>query len=280
MTALKHRALRIDMLADNLAWKSCSGHLIHGPSGFRGLRRGRGCQQGLHLRSSKGMDAAVSIEHLAALLASPPRTRILEILLDGQPRSATELGTISCVAFSTASTHLAKLVDAGLVTLERSGRHRSYRVAGPHVVDVMEALYEHLPGQERQRNRPLSEIEVARTCYDHLAGRLGSSMTQAMVSQGYLRSQGKNFLLSEHGRAFFSGIGIDLEVVKRQRRMFARRCLDWTDKRDHLGGALGAALARHCFMMGWVQPGSRPRLVHATTLGTKVFQEHFGSALT
>jgi DNA-binding transcriptional ArsR family regulator len=141
------------------------------------------------------MDAVASVEHLAALLASPPRRRILEILLDGHPRSATELGIISQVAFNTASTHIAKLVDAGLVAFERSGRHRFYRVSGPHVVDVMEALYELLPGQERQRERRLTEIEEARTCYDHLAGRLGASLTHAMVLQGYLRSHGKDFLL-------------------------------------------------------------------------------------
>ena len=222
------------------------------------------------------MDAVKSIEGLAALLASPPRRRMLEVLLDGHPRSATELGIISRVAFNTASTHLGRLVEAGLVSFERSGRHRFYRISEPRVSDMIETLYEFLPGQKKPPARILTEIEAARTCYDHLAGRLGSSLASAMISHGYLTPFEKEFLLSEEGQSFCFRLGIDLEVVRRQRRMFARRCLDWTDKRDHLGGALGAALTRHYFAMKWLRPGSGPRLVEATPQGVRAFQEHFG----
>ena len=222
------------------------------------------------------MDAVNSIEGLAALLASPPRRRMLEVLLDGQPRSATELGIISRVAFNTASTHLGRLVESGLVSFERNGRHRFYRISEPRVSDVIETLYEFLPSQGKPPARSLTEIEAARTCYDHLAGRLGSSLACLMVSQGYLIPHEKGFLLSEEGQAFCFGLGIDLEAVRRQRRMFARRCLDWTDKRDHLGGALGAALTRHYFVMEWLRPGSSPRLVQVTPKGARAFQEHLG----
>ena len=222
------------------------------------------------------MDAVKSIEGLAALLASPPRRRMLEVLLDGHPRSATELAIISRVAFSTASTHLSRLVESELVSFERSGRHRFYRISESRISDMIETIYEFFPSLSRPSGRPLTEIETARTCYDHLAGRLGSSLTYAMISQGYLTPFEKEFLLSEEGQSFCFKLGIDLEAVRRQRRMFARRCLDWTDKRDHLGGALGAALTGHYFAMKWLRPGSGPRLVQVTSQGASAFQEHLG----
>ncbi len=225
------------------------------------------------------MDAAKTVEGLAALLASPPRRRMLEVLLDGHPRSATELAIISGVAFNTASTHLGRLVESGFVSFERDGRHRFYRISEPQISDVIETMYESLPGLSKPPARPLTEIEAARTCYDHLAGRLGSSLTCAMISRGYLAPHEKEFLLSEEGRSFCSGLGIDLEAVTRQRRMFARRCLDWTDKRDHLGGALGAALTRRYFAMEWLRPGSRPRLVRVTPHGARAFRKHLGVTL-
>ena len=225
------------------------------------------------------MDAARTVEGLAALLASPPRRRILEVLLDGHPRSATELAIISRVAFNTASTHLSRLVEAGFVSFERSGRHRFYRIAEPRISDVIETMYESLPDPQEPPARLLTEIEAARTCYDHLAGRLGSSLTYAMISRGYLTPHEKEFLLSEEGQSFCLRLGIDLRAVRRQRRMFARRCLDWTDKRDHLGGALGAALTKNYFAMEWLRPGSRPRLVEVTPQGVRAFQNHLGLAL-
>ena len=203
---------------------------------------------------------------------------MLEVLLDGHPRSATELAIISRVAFNTASTHLGRLVEASLVSCERSGRHRFYRISDPRVSDVIEALYELLPSREKLPERTLTEIEAARTCYDHLAGRLGASLTCAMIAQGYLILREKEFLLSEEGQAFCFRLGIDLEAVRRLRRMFARRCLDWTDKRDHLGGALGAALTRRYFAMKWLRLGSSPRLVQVTPRGAMAFQQHLGLA--
>ena len=231
------------------------------------------------IRYNRNMDAIKTIDELAALLASPPRRRMLEVLLDGHPRSVTELAIISRVAFSTASTHLGRLVEAGFVNFERTGRHRFYRISEPLISDVIETMYEFLPSLKKPPARPLTEIEAARTCYDHLAGRLGASLAFAMISQGYLTPSEKEFLLSEEGQSFCFRLGIDPEAVRRQRRMFARRCLDWTDKRDHLGGALGAALTRHYFAMEWLRPGPHPRLVRVTPQGAKAFQKHLGLAL-
>lgn len=196
--------------------------------------------------------------------------------MDGHARSATELAIISRVAFNTASTHLSRLVESGFVDYERSGRHRFYRICEPQISDVIETLYEFLPNAKQPSARRITEIEAARTCYDHLAGRLGSALAWAMISRGYLTPHNKEFLLSEDGQSFCFGLGIDLEAVKRQRRMFARRCLDWTDKRDHLGGALGAALTSHYFAMGWLRPGPLPRLVSVTPKGAAAFQERLG----
>ena len=194
------------------------------------------------------MDAVNSIEGLAALLASPPRRRMLEVLLDGQPRSATELAIISRVALNTASTHLSRLVEAGLVSFERSGRHRFYRISEPRVSDVIETLYEFLPSRKKPPARTLTKIEAARTCYDHLAGRLGSSLACIMISRGYLTPHEKGFLLSEEGQLFYF----------------------------RLGGALGAALTRHYFAMEWLRPGSHPRLVQVTPQGARAFQKYLG----
>ena len=132
---------------------------------------------------------------------------MLEVLLDGHPRSATELSIISRAAFSTASNHLGRLVEAGFVDFERNGRHRFYRISEPRVSDVIEAMYEFLPNQKGPPARLLTEIEAARTCYDHLAGRLGSALTDAMISRGYLTPNEKEFLLSADGQSVLLRVG-------------------------------------------------------------------------
>ena len=135
---------------------------------------------------------------------------MLEVLLDGHPRSATELSIISRAAFSTASSHLGRLVEAGFVDFERNGRHRFYRISEPRISDVIETMYEFLPNQKGPSARLLTEIEAARTCYDHLAGRLGSALTRAMTSRGYLVPHEKEFVLSAEGQSFCLELGIDL----------------------------------------------------------------------
>jgi DNA-binding transcriptional ArsR family regulator len=216
---------------------------------------------------------------LAGLLAAPARVRMLEALLAGGSRSAIDLAAIADVQPSTASSHLAKLVGLGLVVCEKHGRHRFYRVAGGQVGDVVEAIGELVPGgAPRPRARPRNEMEAARTCYDHLAGQLGTAITDAMVARRHIRPRGKDFVLAKSGRVFLAGLGVDIEAAQAQRRLFARRCLDWTERRYHLGGALGAALARHCFEAGWLRRPDDDRVIRATPKGARAFADHFGLA--
>ena len=225
---------------------------------------------------------------MAGLLAAPARVRMLEALLAGGARSAIDLAAIADVQPSTASSHLAKLVGLGLVRCEKQGRHRFYRVAGGQVGDVVEAIGELIPGGElvpggavsgtRPRVRPRNEMEAARTCYDHLAGQLGTAITDAMVARRHIRPRGKDFVLAKSGRAFLAELGVDVEAAQAQRRLFARRCLDWTERRYHLGGALGAALAHHCFDAGWLRRPDDDRVIRPTPKGARAFADHFGVA--
>ena len=223
--------------------------------------------------------------NLAGLLAAPARVRMLEALLGGGARSAIDLAAIADVQPSTASSHLSKLVGVGLVSVEKHGRHRFYRVTGGRVGDLVEAIGELATGggpahsQARPRTRPRSEMEAARTCYDHLAGRLGTALTDAMVQHRHIRVRGKDFQLTKAGEAFLKGLGVDVEGARGQRRLFARACLDWTERRYHLGGALGAALTRRCFEAGWVRRPDDDRVIRATSKGARAFADHFGVAL-
>lgn len=220
----------------------------------------------------------MSLAAMATLLAAPARARMLEALLEEGPLPAIELAAIAGVQPQTASSHLAKLVDARLLAVDRLGRHRFYRIAGAQVSDVVEALNELLPGGGGPARRPPAEMALARTCYDHLAGRLGTALTAGMIARRHLRPRGKDFELTRAGRRFLAGLGIDVEAATRQRRFFARRCLDWTERRHHLGGALGAALAHHCFEARWIGRGERERTVRVTPAGALAFREHFGVA--
>ncbi len=219
---------------------------------------------------------------MAGLLAAPARVRMLEALLAGGSRSAIDLAAIADVQPSTASSHLAKLVGLGLVTCEKQGRHRFYRVAGGQVGDVVEAIGELVPGGARpvaqSRARPRNEMEAARTCYDHLAGQLGTAITDALIARRHIRPRGKDFVLAKSGRAFLAGLGVDVAAARGQRRLFARRCLDWTERRYHLGGALGAALARRCFEAGWLRRPDDDRVIRPTPRGARAFADHFGVA--
>ncbi len=221
------------------------------------------------------MDAPVSLADLAALMAAPARARMLETLLEGEPLSAIELAVIGDVQPPTASSHLSKLVGAGLVTSKKQGRHRFFEAASAHVTDVVEGLNELIPDRAQPKSRAPKDLQMVRTCYDHLAGKLGTSLTDAMTANRYLSPQGKDFDLTAEGKTFFSDLGVDVEAAQRQRRLFARRCLDWTERRYHLGGALGAAFMVHCFDTGWIRHGDRKRGVRVTPHGSSLFRVYF-----
>jgi DNA-binding transcriptional ArsR family regulator len=217
----------------------------------------------------------------AALIGDPTRAAFLLALAEQDALPASELAARAGVSNSTASIQLGKLVAGGLVTVERRGRHRQYRLAGPNVAGAIEALALIAPQPPvrslRGANRAAA-IRQARTCYDHLAGALGVSLTEALFDRGLLERDGDDVRFSENGDEWFSGLGVDLEKVRAARRPPARLCLDWSERRYHLAGGLGAALARRLFELGWIERAGPTRAVRVTPKGRAALQRELGVA--
>ncbi|MEW2133541.1 winged helix-turn-helix domain-containing protein [Streptomyces sp. NPDC005435] len=223
---------------------------------------------------------APGLAALAALIADETRAACLLALLDGRAWTAGELARHAGVAASTLSEHLGKLVAGGLLAEERQGRHRYVRLAGPEVAQLIEDLTARLPADAvGQRPRTLRESSAGaamargRTCYDHLAGHLGITLTDGLTTRGLLR-QDTGFALTEAGLEWFGAAGIELD--RSGRRPLARSCLDWTERRPHLAGAAGAALCRHALESGWCERIGSGRAVRATATGARKFSELLG----
>jgi DNA-binding transcriptional ArsR family regulator len=225
------------------------------------------------------MFADAAISPVAALLAEPARVAILMALSDGRELAASELAMVAGVTAPTASVHLAKLVGAGLVGMRRQGRHRFYRLLRPELVHAMEALAvlapESAPRTHRQA-RIGRAVRAARTCYDHLAGRLGVTLTGALVERGSLRLENEQFLVTPKGARLFAEIGLDLAAARARRRAFAPACLDWSERVPHLAGSLGAALLTLVFERGWIERTAESRAVQVTSAGRRGFLRAFG----
>ncbi|MFJ5849974.1 ArsR/SmtB family transcription factor [Streptomyces sp. NPDC092903] len=223
--------------------------------------------------------AAPRLAALAALLADETRAVFCLALLDGRAWTAGELARHASVAPSTASEHLGKLVAGGLLAEERQGRHRYLRLAGEQVAHLVEELAGREAPGVAARPRTLgasgadSALARGRTCYDHLAGRLGLAVTDAMTARGLLR-QDTGFALTDAGLDWFGALGIGLET--RSRRPLVRGCLDWTERRPHLAGAAGAALCRHVLESGWCVRIGSGRAVRATPDGERALAARLG----
>jgi DNA-binding transcriptional ArsR family regulator len=228
------------------------------------------------------MDVEPSIAHLGALIAVPARANILSALFDGGALTAGELAYAARVTPQTTSAHLAKLVEARLLTVERRGRHRYYRLAGPEVADALEPLTlisPHTPVPPRKHVADVQKLREARFCYDHLAGRLGVLVTEAMLRRRLLISQERDFVLSRKGRDFCEELGIQSAQLKAQRRAYARQCLDWSERRPHLAGALGASLAHAFLGRRWIAKARTGREVTVTDAGRTALGERLGLIL-
>jgi DNA-binding transcriptional ArsR family regulator len=228
------------------------------------------------------MNEGPNFAEVGALIGDPARANILAALMDGRALTATELSYIAGVSPQTASGHLAKLTEARLLALESQGRHRYYRLSGPEVAQALEALMV-LATNGPPRHRPPGPrdeaMRMARTCYDHLAGRLGVGITQGLLERGFLAEAGKTFELTPAGVEFLTGFGVDLDAAHGRRRAFARSCLDWSERRSHLGGALGAAVAARCFELGWLRRAQNSRTVLVTETGQANLREAFALTL-
>ncbi|HEV8441508.1 MAG TPA: winged helix-turn-helix domain-containing protein [Methylomirabilota bacterium] len=220
----------------------------------------------------------MNIAAVAALVGDPARARMLTALMDGRARTAKELAYGAGITPQTASSHLAKLLRAQLLAMERQSRHRYFRLAAPSVGHAVEALMALSPTHARATHPegPLDGLRLARTCYDHLAGRLGVMVTDAMVRRRLLKPAGREFLLTTPGERFLDRLGVDVGQTRRERRAFARQCLDWSERRAHLAGSLGAALARRCLDLRWVRPVGEERTLALTPQGLRGLRTWFG----
>ncbi|MHB8190926.1 MAG: ArsR/SmtB family transcription factor [Ferrimicrobium sp.] len=228
------------------------------------------------------VDGDANIAPVAALMGEPARALVLMALADGRALAASTLATEAGVAASTISGHLARLVNGGLITVEVSGRHRYFRLAGPEVAQAVEALALLSPAQPIRSLRQGTHAEAirrARTCYDHLAGRLGVAICDSMVAGGALSvevrpnggldpvlgiGRSQLYVLTDDGRAFLATLGVVLDASSR--RPLTRYCLDWSEQRPHLGGALGAALLDRLVDLKWVIRAER-RVIRITSAG-------------
>jgi len=211
------------------------------------------------------MEANIAVP--AALIADPGRASILMALMDGRAHPASTLAYAANLSPQAASNHLAKLLDGGMVLVEDEGRHRYYRLARPEIAVALEALQALAPpirAIDEPRSTDARRLRAARSCYDHLAGRLGVAIAQAMEARGLLavpanEPTSKLYGLTEAGAEWFAGFGIAVPAGGSRGRPAARRCLDWTERRHHLSGLLGAALLNRLVELGWVirVPGSR-----------------------
>lgn len=216
------------------------------------------------------MDAAPNPVTVAALIGEPARATILMALFGGESRPATDLAHRCGLTPQTVSMHLARLVEGGLLAVERSGRHKYYRLAGPQVAYALEALNvlaPRTPVRSLRQSVEVRTLRFARTCYDHLAGAVGVGVADALLTRGYVERSDGHFHLTPEGTVWLADFGVDPAKLAHARRAFAPQCLDWSERRHHIAGALGAALAARLFELGWIARLPTSRAVRLTPSG-------------
>jgi DNA-binding transcriptional ArsR family regulator len=219
-----------------------------------------------------------NIVGIAALIGDHARAEILTALTAGQALTATELAGVAGVTKQTVSAHLAKLLEARLVAVESQGRHRYFRLDNRDVAQLLESLMgvAYRTGAVRLRASPREPaLRKARVCYDHLAGELGVLVFDGLEQRRLLRTGSDGLQLTRNGQRFFAGIGIDSEALVSRRRPLCRACLDWSVRRHHLAGALGAALLDRCFELGWARRAKDSRVVNFSPSGEQALRERF-----
>ena len=225
---------------------------------------------------------------VAALAGDPARAGMLHALMDGRALTASELAHVAGITPQTASGHLARMAAAGLLGVEKQGRHRYHRLASPAVAQMIESIMQVASDMEPRRSLSVgprdAALRAARTCYDHLAGRLGVALADALVAGGYAELANDAGLVTDAGIELLARIGIDVDALlarrgKRAARILCRPCLDWSERRAHLAGAVGAALCAHGFDKGWIRRIDGTRAVAITPKGQRIFREQLGVRL-
>jgi DNA-binding transcriptional ArsR family regulator len=218
---------------------------------------------------------------VAALAGDPARATMLHALMDGRALTATELAGAANIAPQTASGHLGRLLAARLVGVQQQGRHRYYRLASPAVARMMESIMR-VAWEGKPPSGPMTgprdlALRTARTCYDHLAGRLGVRLTDALLARGRIELADDAGVVTPSGKKFFGKLGLPGESLNpKGRRLLCCPCLDWSERRPHLAGVLGAALCMHSLGEGWVRRVRGSRALQITPKGARAFRDQFG----
>ena len=235
------------------------------------------------------MSNLATFAEVAALAGDLARAGMLRALMDGRALTASELARVAGVTRQTASGHISRMATAGLVSVEKQGRHRYHRLASPVVAQMLETIMQVASGPGATRP-PLvvgprdAALRLARTCYDHLAGRLGVALADTLIEHGYLELTSDGGLVTEEGVKFFARLGIEIDGLtlrshKPSARILCRPCLDWSERRHHIAGKIGAAMCACAFEKGWIRRIDDTRAVAITPAGERIFRETFGLQL-
>jgi DNA-binding transcriptional ArsR family regulator len=219
------------------------------------------------------------ISRLARTIGDMTRIRMLTLLMEGRALTAKELAYGAGVEPATATAHLRRLQDDDFVVSAAHGRNKYFQLASPEVARLVEALMVVAPTLKPNSGQQGQPIRLARFCYDHLAGEIGTQLTEFLVARGLLLKEERAFLPSADGEAWFRSFGIDLPALRQTRRELAYRCLDWSERRDHLAGALGAAMAQRMIELGWISRKKDSRVVAISTKGRRALARRFGISL-
>lgn len=225
------------------------------------------------------MTTSAKIAEVAALVGDAGRVRMLTALMDGRALTATELAQLAGVSAPTASGHLGKLTQAGLLAALSQGRHRYFRLASPAVARLLESIMVFAGGalsEQRPAPRIGRVLRDARTCYDHLAGRLGVALADSLIDHGAIELGDEGGRVTEVGEGFLQSFGIALGDRRQSRRPYCRPCLDWSERRFHLAGLLGSALLARTLDLGWIIRADEGRAVSVTPKGRRGFSNRFG----
>jgi DNA-binding transcriptional ArsR family regulator len=226
------------------------------------------------------MVAAANMVEIAALVGDTARATMLAALMGGQALTSSELAALAHVSRSTASEHLSKLVGARLLAVTQKRRNRYYRIASPLVARMLEGIKAVAAIETPSRHRPRSArddaLRFARTCYDHLAGKLGVEITDALVAQHFIVLTEEGGEVTKAGAQFFTRFGIALDSPLGSRRIFCRACLDWSERRYHVAGFVGAEIWRRCLELGWLARRRDTRALRVTPAGRRGLRENLG----
>lgn len=214
---------------------------------------------------------------VASLLGDPTRAVIMWALLDGKAFTATELAIAANTSPQNISMHLAKLLDAGLLCVEKQGRHKYYRFSNKEVAYAIEAMASLIPPVmlQKKNSEKHSPIKHCRTCYDHLAGKIGVAVAESLVEQSILLDSETKLEVTSKGVKWFSDFGINIEEIKKQRRLFLKPCLDWSERKNHIAGSLGASLLDKMIADDWLRRTKDSRAIQITGKGEKELFRYF-----